>query len=86
MALPDVKQVYTDVWQGLTPSFSQTSNLGTTHRSNYTAMDWLICGCSILLTGQRFSSKLLGTFIAGTEDWGRREEYLKCRFGKCNSP
>ncbi len=26
----DVKQVYPDVWQGLTLSFSQTSNLGTT--------------------------------------------------------
>ncbi len=75
MALPDVKQVYPDVWQGPTPSFSQTSNLGTTHRSNCTATDWLICGCSILLTGQRFSMELLGSFMAG-QKIGEGEKYI----------
>jgi hypothetical protein len=33
-----------------------------------TATVWLICGCSRLHTGQRFSRGHLGSFIAGTED------------------
>ncbi len=33
-----------------------------------TAMDLLLCGCSRLHTGQRFSRGHLGSFIAGTED------------------
>jgi hypothetical protein len=41
-----------------------------------TATDWLFCRCSLQLTGQCFSRKLLGSFIAEPEDWRRREEYF----------
>jgi hypothetical protein len=32
--------------------------------------------CFHLLRGQRFSAEHLGSFLAGTEDWRRREEYF----------
>jgi hypothetical protein len=38
--------------------------------------DCLICGCSHLLTRQRFSKEHLGSFIAGTEDFKERKMFL----------